>query len=357
MSHLFHRPALKFFFLLFVVAALSACDCAYPFSINALATVDGVLYTNADLELQQIPEDAVANVQAQLSESRGLPKVVCADTQTCYRITGKDEIESSRDGGQTWRADWRVPWGRKGYAERWTDVCRPEVDVTPRDLLLIDANGGYMVYAAMGQSGLLVRSPDGSWTNDSNRTGNLLPFYARNLNEALDATFEEIVFWLLLSVLAWVGLSAVGWWHSRAASGKPLSAGQVTWWILRPFLAIVALYILFTTFPRLLYGGYLPVGLLLIPALLFLIPIWTWWQVARSVSEPAEVWKSAWAVALAVMGFWLAWLPFVAWAFGLISFYWLAAIVSAAIMFFILRRSIRAISRYGRAAGGQPPSA
>ncbi|MEK7787306.1 MAG: hypothetical protein AAB658_18040, partial [Chloroflexota bacterium] len=278
---MFNYRSFKYlFFALATIAALSACDCAYPGSVEKLAIVDGNVYTNVDLELKQIPEDAIANAQGQLSESRGLPRVVCADTQTCYRITGKDEIESSPDGGQTWRVDWRIPWGRKGYAERWTDVCRKDVGVTPRDLIMINKDGGHVVYAAMGQSGLLMRAPDGVWTNESRQGEGMLPFYARSLNEALNATLEEIVVWLLLSVLVWVGVSAVGWWHGRAASGKPLSAGQIAWWALRPFLAIIALYLAFVTFPRLLYGGFLPVGLLLAPALLFLIPIWTWWQVA-----------------------------------------------------------------------------
>jgi hypothetical protein len=85
------------------------------------------------------PADVPAKVARQLEQPAPLPVTVCdpEKPQTCYRITGAEQVEGSLDGGQTWQVVWQVPWGRRKYMERFIarqpdpQVCKHGLDLGP----------------------------------------------------------------------------------------------------------------------------------------------------------------------------------------------------------------------------------
>ncbi|MGD9101443.1 MAG: sialidase family protein, partial [Anaerolineae bacterium] len=112
-------------------------------------------------------EDMPGQILQQLDRRAQLPIIVCdpENTQTCYRVTGTEQVQGSQDGGQTWKVVWQVPWGRREFIERFagTQICGTKSDLAPRDLVLLSQEEGAWLFAAMGNEGVLVRTPQGAW--------------------------------------------------------------------------------------------------------------------------------------------------------------------------------------------------
>jgi hypothetical protein len=86
------------------------------------------------------------------------------DSQLQIRFVGKNIIESSRDGGQTWQQESNLPLltdAEVNYLERTRPFIETGIDPTPQDALIDPLTGNLIV--AMGQAGLLVRTQDGNW--------------------------------------------------------------------------------------------------------------------------------------------------------------------------------------------------
>jgi len=107
------------------------------------------------------------NAPSALAEDVTLPRIVCESTQPnlCYRIAQKEQVEESRDGGKTWRIAWSIPPGRRAYMER-VGSGAPRINMGPYDLALVGTpgtNGLHTLVVAMGDQGILVRTPEGAW--------------------------------------------------------------------------------------------------------------------------------------------------------------------------------------------------
>lgn len=109
------------------------------------------------------------NAPSALAEDVTLPRIVCESTQPnlCYRIAQKEQVEESRDGGKTWRIAWSIPPGRGAYMERvGSGAPSGRIDMGPYDLALVGppgTNGLHTLVVAMGDQGVLVRTPEGAW--------------------------------------------------------------------------------------------------------------------------------------------------------------------------------------------------
>lgn len=140
--------------------------------------------------------------------------VVCvqAAPQSCYRLTSAPVLEISRDGGQTWQIDWQLPAGRQPYLARhpdMVDLIGVVPDLIPYDLEILETSAGYVVIAACGNQGVLVKSAAGSWQrvpvwseNESVRSAVPFPSQAANLSTALQNTASENT---------WIGTLAFTW--------------------------------------------------------------------------------------------------------------------------------------------------
>lgn len=281
-----------------------------------------------------------------------LPIVECSqeNPKMCYRIAARGQVEESEDGGQTWRIAWRIPPGREYFMQRVAEygMCWRAVDPGPYDLIL-PKTGKHTVIVAMGTEGLLVRQRDGIWelvsTSDYD-AARRLPYYARNLDEALKAVAREVdfavlvalfVLWLLsfrsaqivksilpqkqpsafrravpLFIILVLASVAVGVWYASGfmVLGSPiLYAIQILrdWRVAGPFIFIpvIGVVSLLITF------------------------ISTWSLITRSVASPSQVWQIAGltivvalAIASSIIGI------FILWAFGVIAEYAVAAFLA-----------------------------
>jgi hypothetical protein len=124
------------------------------------------------------------NAPSTLAENVTLPRIVCESTQpnTCYRIAQKEQVEESRDGGKTWRVAWSIPFGRREYMERVRGGGFRAIDMGPYDLALmgpLGTNGLSTLIVAMGDQGILVRTPEGVWERYGVWAATPIPFAAQ----------------------------------------------------------------------------------------------------------------------------------------------------------------------------------
>ena len=137
-----------------------------------------------------------------------LPKTLCDPTnpQTCYRITGQEQVEESQDGGRTWKTAWQIPSERKSYIVRVAyDVAYlyfKHTDFSPYDMVFLPGESPSTLMVLMGDEGFLLHAPGHAWQRKSMMliTANgaepisissPTPYQAASLGEALAATLPE----------------------------------------------------------------------------------------------------------------------------------------------------------------------
>lgn len=143
---------------------------------------------------------------------------VANDTKVCYRITGLEQVEISKDSGKTWQIDWKMPLGRKKYMARNPDITHLEKvtpDTIPFDLGILSMDNSHVVIVAMGNQGVLVKSSSGLWERYAvpfkSELGKPLPFYASSFKEAVKSLVTETVWLFLLIFFVFVYLSFSTW--------------------------------------------------------------------------------------------------------------------------------------------------
>ncbi|WP_144118718.1 hypothetical protein [Catellatospora sichuanensis] len=91
---------------------------------------------------------------------------------TCYRaVAGRLLVESSQDGGATWRTEWEISGKQLAVlTDEYEDsgvfgmLGTPAGDLSSRMLVVLERDGGHVVLVANGRDGLLRRDVDGRWT-------------------------------------------------------------------------------------------------------------------------------------------------------------------------------------------------
>ena len=152
------------------------------------------------------------------------------DPNTCYRIMGNAKVEISHDAGANWSTDWKIPVGRYEYMER--NPALPIFyfvfpDIIPNDLGLLEMDNGYFVIVAMGNQGVLVRSPENTWerypitySSKEELLATPFPYKATNLNEVVQYTAIETAMDFVLSFILFMSLSFFAWRKIYLGSGS-----------------------------------------------------------------------------------------------------------------------------------------
>jgi hypothetical protein len=303
-------------------------------------------------------EDMPGQILQQLDRRVQLPITVCdpENTQTCYRVTGTEQVQGSQDGGQTWKVVWGVPWGRREFIERFsaTQICGRKSDLAPRDLVLLLQEEGVWLFAAMGNEGVLVRTPQGAWRRYGVLAASPTPYRSGDPGVLFKLLFLENGLFLMTALLAWWAFCILGWVTVLSKAQLPpdrsikWAIAPAAWWV---FLLLVNCLLFFVNkfieldTLRMLFSAALTV------LLAFIGPVLTWRRVA-SVSPWPEATRAAaracWQGAMGI--FPLAWLAFPLWTLGVIPLYVIALALSILVGVVSLVWNIRRVRRMSLAA-------
>ncbi|MBN2007584.1 MAG: hypothetical protein JXA21_29835, partial [Anaerolineae bacterium] len=307
--------------------------------------------TWAKIELATLPLE----IAEQITQTMTLPVTAC-DPQApdlCYRVSGDEIVEGSKDGGQTWKVVWRIPWGRDKYFKRLPQagvVCPLLApDFGPYDLVFVPQGERSVLVVAMGDQGVLVRTPDGDWQQHSVLDAAPTPRFSGMELEPIGIILmilPEEIFILSAAALTWTGIAIWAWRILLAA--VPTSSKRSIW----------------GTFIPLLVGVLAIVGLIGIPIVslrfeaffspLPIISLGVWigavtltWHRIQSISSiestASNVMKRvSWLTPAGMM---LAWLPFLLWIWGVVPFYEIALGLAIAIGVGSLAQGIRTLKR------------
>ena len=125
-----------------------------------------------------------------------LPVTVCIpnDPDECYR-TEKEKILVSNDGGTTWEIDWEIPLGRKEFMLRYERPApdKSKLNVGPYDLIVFQYENEYILLAAAGEEGVLVKKSGSVWERHSVLNASPTPYQADSLIIAFVTVFNEII--------------------------------------------------------------------------------------------------------------------------------------------------------------------
>ena len=309
---------------------------------------------------QFVPQVPV-NIAQELEQEVRLPKIVCdpMDMQYCYRITGQEQVEESVDGGGSWRIGWSLPEERRSYMERVV-YCGKPIQPGPYDLALIKQDGMRALIVALGSEGVLVHTAAGVWERYTVVPGYGIgptPYVAENISAALSALPAESVIWLLVGLFTllylWRRNMNVMLEAMKTQLGPERSASWATrrgGWLL---VAVISLCLLGYAMLSFNAGAFMMIdttlefllaGLVIV--FLLLSFILSWKRVADIVHQPRQAWLAAGiSILTAIAIFPLAWLPFLLWAFGMISRYEFALALSILLTALSLWWGIRRASR------------
>ncbi len=164
--------------------------------VSAYTSLDGGL-TWAPLKPPDFPT---------LTGKLPLEKRILASDSARYRFLVGESVERSDDGGATWRTDYDVSkisgWTRRLFYDNRVPPRQPEADIhalpVPLDAA-IDTTSGNLVLA-MGQDGVLARTPDGQWTWATVGPYRLEPIGPMNLLSLVYAEFLIAIVFVVLSL-------------------------------------------------------------------------------------------------------------------------------------------------------------
>jgi hypothetical protein len=307
-------------------------------------------------------DDPPAVVVEALASEIQLPVVVCSlvNDQLCYRITGREEIEETHNGGSTWAVVWQPKPDRLDFQKR---TLRGAVACStgilwnvPIDLALLDTHRGVIVVASMKYNGILVKDSDGVWTPYPVYDVRPISTSASSIAEAADLIQPEAVtfaMFALFTLFAFLCLTRES--RLRQAKTTTLRFGLsylLTW------LGIVLPFVWFGMFGATQlsakddrgFGSLVDISLIigrsdygqlgwLVVALASLIILVIWRVQWRSQARMHDVWQTelaGWLVSLAI--FLMPSCSFILWALGLIVRYqtaWILAWGESAVLFFV----------------------
>ena len=307
---------------------------------------------DAGLTWKELVAPGDAHPGQKKAESNLVTSCVGDDLQVCYRISGESYIESSTDGGSTWRIDWQMPAGRHLYMIRYPgmkDLVDVSPDLVPYDLAILETEAGFVVLVAYGNQGVLVKSADGEWdrysvstTTQGVRSAEPIPYWAADFESAWQALRSETTWIILMAFCLFTLLSTLSWRRmmEQAPRVKPslkvwLTLGAVIAGLV--FILLVWLFILShrNGTPSEWMGVDTAVTYIcLLPAVIGSVVLLV---VLASLPNKAAAWlASLVALALSAVFIILTWLPFGLWAWRILPHYWLAMVAAAIFALFAL---------------------
>lgn len=329
-----------------------SCECASS-GIHQVTFWDGSLYTKDDYSsdyarydlsqdewheyIQDVPEDVVV----QLQQNRTLPITHCLteNKDVCYQITGvsqeRDGIEYfypgtehvrvSEDGGQSWQIAWEIPAGRRYFMSRFPKGCGG-IAMGPYDLAINEMPEGHYVAVALGNQGILIRHPDGTWERYGVLNAVPTPFTRisiRDLSEVTLGLGRELAVLLLATFFFSLTLFVIVWKQLRLLIG-PFVMG---------FLAEAIGYCFWEPLRQLVGDSFWLAPLFLLGTIFFPVTLLfayrTWVEESRTFAR-RELCKKAGKVwfGMSIGLFWIGLLPFILWVLGLIPYYAIAVCLS-----------------------------
>lgn len=289
-----------------------------------------------------------AEVTQALNQAIVYPRTVCAtsDPTTCFRISGEERIEISRNGGATWRVDWRMPAGRGKYQNRFMPLG-VSASTVPLDLGIVETARGFAALAALGNQGILARSPDGKWLSYPVSLAAPVPLHATGF----DAITDLKLLWETRAAeavsLAYLVVLSLRGWRILVPHLDPNSRGRrTTAWLLVPFLVASGAYLLLAI---------VAIFALLDSPQLCLLPLAglavTWLLLAGKSANSRIGYAAAVAcLAYALLLFLVAWLSYVLWAYGVIPIYGVALFLALVLGMTVAVCGWRHETRLARAA-------
>ena len=263
-----------------------------------------------------------------LNFDESTPSFTCLskDSQICYRIT-EERVEISSDGGVAWQTDWQIPDGRKYYMERHVGYY-PAPNTVPLDLEIVEFETEYIVYVAMGNQGVLVKSIDGTWNRYAVREAIPAPFQASSFSEANDVLYDEQVVVSLIAVfvflILFLSVCIVAYLNADAVLFKKILGAYL------PFVVSLGLFILYWAVWFIGWPFYIPYGievLIIISPLLGII--FTWFILfIVAVERKYIVFAFLANIGFSLLSYFFIILPYQLWAIGVIAVYETASVIS-----------------------------
>jgi hypothetical protein len=140
-----------------------------------------------------------------------LPKSICAavDINQCFRISGQEYVEISRDGGLSWEIDWEVPPSRRPIMGRLSTglLGAKDIDLGPYDITLVGSGEDRVVIVAMGNEGVLIGDVDNDWRRQEVGSASPTPFSADDPFDVIWVIPMETAFLPAGALLGWVVLN------------------------------------------------------------------------------------------------------------------------------------------------------
>lgn len=378
-SHLEHRDARSW--LLLGLASLAVIATSSP---PPIVRVDRVLETEDQIfaragiyvlssdggktwqETKDVPPELKDNVQ--------LPRVVCeqANSVICYR-TGSGIVERSRDGGKTWEVVWSIPWGRQMFMNRVaqnTGVFGPhpkEIDLGPYDLALIKPigiNRESTLIVALGNEGILIRTPDGNWTRHTVWNAQPTPFSALEEPTVLFKSIQtETDFATVAGLLT---LLLTTFWGTRDILARSKQSISQTMFPLFIFVVLYTIGVLlwywsglaafgpFLFVPTLLFSQLTAPFLFVLFAFLFGVPYSNhrvWKRAESEAINSQAVWSAAkLSIGLSVGVSVLTFMPMLLWALGIIPVYEIALLLIIILLGILLYFGFRHLQKLSKDA-------
>ena len=360
------------------VATMATQPCMPLHTVERVAVVDGrpvlglslweggprsVAYMMEGLLAWATDEDPPPDVLEEINRTVELPLTVCdpSDSPVCYRIDGRAQIERSTDGGQTWQVDWSLPVGRQAFLDRYPggpiQMCAKEVDMGPYDMAFVDRDGDRLLVVAMGNEGIQIRTPDGTWERRGVLSAEPTQYAALSLGQAVSVVWSETALWLIGGVVVLFAISARSWGamfaRSRTRSWVTRPARIAVWFLIG---CAVAVALMFAGLGQLIGNLIQTLGPYLVMAAVVLTPpfcfLWSWQRAASLVIPSRRAWAAAgWCLLTALAAALLGLMPLVLWAMGAIAVYELALVLSLGITVGALYIGVRRIDKASQAAG------
>ena len=271
----------------------------------------------------------------------------------CYLIDGKERVEISNDGGYTWQIDWMSPPGRKKYMARNNAINSfesVEPDTVPLDLGILSMGNRHIVIVAMGNQGVLVKSPSGDWeryavsneTEFPSKLGFPLAYYATNFNEVKEYLFFETLLVDYFTIAFFIALSLLGWIKTfRAIDGKTRSMmvkSRASFLFIETGI-IFMIFLLIANFLHPILSNPLEY-ICIIPMMGGWIAIWSI-MIAISPNQKSGVLAAFGSLGYALVFFVSIWLPLALWAIGFIPIYEISLTIACVTGFLCVYIGIR----------------